>query len=38
MDFTYEEEGYVITFTMPEHDVVLDYTTVESMLPPEYYE
>ncbi len=37
-DVTYENNCYVITFTMPEHDVVLDYTAVNSMLPPEYYE
>ena len=38
VDVTYENNCYVITFTMPEHDVVLDYTMVNSMLPPEYYE
>ena len=33
--FDYDEKrGFVIRFTMPEHDVKLECRTVESMLPP----
>ena len=35
VDFTYEDNCFVITFIMPEHDVVLDFTTKNSMLPVE---
>lgn len=33
VDYEYENDCFVITFTMPAHDVVLDYTMVNSMLP-----
>ena len=34
--FTYDDQkGFVISFTMPEHDVTLLCNTVNSMLPPE---
>lgn len=29
-----EKKGFVVRFTMPEHDVKLEVITVESMLPP----
>ena len=39
VDWTYDpDRGFVITFIMPEHDVKLTFTMVNSMLPPEYYE
>ena len=35
VNFTYDErKGFVIEFTMPEHDVTLDFSSVNSMLPP----
>ena len=33
VDWDYEDGNFVIRFVMPEHDVVLDYTAVNSMLP-----
>ena len=34
VQFTYDQKkGFIITFTMPEHDVKLDFNAVESMLP-----
>lgn len=39
VDWTYDpDRGFVITFIMPEHDVKLTFTMVNSMLPPESYE
>ena len=36
--FEYDEKrGFVIRFTMPEHDVTLECITVNSMLPPNVY-
>ena len=35
IDFEYDErKGFVIEFTMPEHDVKLDFISINSMLPP----
>ena len=33
LDWDYEDGCFVIRFTMPEHDVVLDHTAVNDMLP-----
>lgn len=39
VDWTYDpDRGFVITFIMPDHDVKLTFTMVNSMLPPESYE
>lgn len=39
VDWTYDpDRGFIITFIMPEHDVKLTFTAVNSMLPPEYCE
>ena len=33
VDYEYENDCFIITFTMPAHDVQLDYTMTNSMLP-----
>ena len=35
VDWTYEEGCFVIRFVMPEHDMVLDFTSENTMLPME---